>query len=61
MAVDSPYLRMQAGRMLDLALKTRDAELSEKLAIRAAEYLDEAMELERIRAAIPQKPEPEPA
>jgi len=56
---DSGYLRAQANRMFALAIKTRDAELSQKLTIRAAEYLDQVMELEREESAVPQHPKPE--
>ena len=45
--------------MFQLAIATRDAELSQKLTFRAVEYLDQAMELEREQAAIAQRPEPE--
>lgn len=44
---DSEYVRAQATRMFALSVKTRDVELSQKLALKAAEYLDQAMELER--------------
>jgi hypothetical protein len=49
--------------MLALALTAQDAELSENLAIRASNYLDQATALELEQAAIAQnsKPEPEPA
>jgi hypothetical protein len=43
--------------MFALAIRTRDAELSQKLTIKAAEYLDQVMELEREQHP---KPEPEP-
>ena len=46
--------------MFQLAIATRDAELSQKLALRAVEYLDEAMELEREQAAVPQHPKSDP-
>jgi hypothetical protein len=60
MAADAAYLRMQATRMFQLVIATRDAELSQKLTLRAVEYLDEAMELEREQAAVPQHPKSDP-
>jgi hypothetical protein len=61
MATDSEYLRAQAKRMFALALGTRDAELSQKLTIKAADYFDQVMELEREHVPQHPKPEPEPA
>src|SRR5690349_15445301 len=46
MSVDAEYLRVQAGRMLALALTAQNAELSQKLTMRASDYLDQAMALE---------------
>jgi hypothetical protein len=62
MAADAAYLRAQAVRMFQFAIATRDAELSQELTHRAIEYLDQAMELEREQAAVPQhsKSDPEP-
>ncbi len=60
MAADAAYLRMQAERMFQFAIATRDAELSQKLTLRAVEYLDQAMELEREQTAIAQHPKSDP-
>ena len=63
MSVDAEYLRVQAARMLALALTAQNAELSQKLTMRASDYLDQAMALELEQTATPQgsKPQPEPA
>ncbi len=58
---DAEYLRAQAARILALALKSQNVALAEQLAIRAAEYLDQALELEQTAAAQPAEPKPEPA
>jgi len=60
MAANAAYLRAQAVRMFQFAIATRDAELSQELTHRAIEYLDQAMELEREQAAIPQHPKSDP-
>ena len=48
--------------MFQFAIATRDTQLSQELTHRAIEYLDQAMELERAQAAVPQhrKSDPEP-
>jgi hypothetical protein len=60
---DPVYLRAQAVRMFALAVKTRDVDLAQMFAIRASDYFDQALTLEREqRAAQPtHKPEAEPA
>jgi hypothetical protein len=48
---DPTYWRSQAARMLILAINTHDPDLSERLVIRASDYLDKALELERQQTA----------
>jgi hypothetical protein len=47
-------------RMFQFAIATRNEELSQELTHRAIEYLDQAMELEREQAAVPQHPKSDP-
>ena len=47
MATNPQNLRQQAARIFYLAMATRDAALSQKLKLKAAEYFDRATELER--------------
>ncbi len=53
---DTKYLRDLAARMFVLSLTTNDENLARSFALRASDYLDQAIDLERVET---RPPEPE--
>jgi hypothetical protein len=49
------YFRLLADRTLAIAMKTSDSELAHRLAVKAADYLDEAQALEESPPPAPRK------
>ena len=56
---DPKHLRELAARMFALSRATHDQELAQHLALRASDYIDRAIELEKAAAQRPRTDEPE--